>query len=161
MIIIEEMIWKSRTLTFTWDDSSTPPPREWTTQASGVCFTDEGRIVLVGDRHDCFLPGGHPEQGETVAEALAREVLEEACAVVEQCEYVGAIRVDDAAEAEPYFQTRWWARVKLLPFEPLHETTQRRLVAPDEFVAALNWNTGRIARAILEAALTVEARVAA
>jgi 8-oxo-dGTP pyrophosphatase MutT (NUDIX family) len=159
--ITEEVIWESCKLTCIWDDSPNLPPRERTTQASGVCFTDDGQIVLVGDGRGWCLPGGHPEQGETVVEALAREVLEEACAVVEQCAYLGAQRVDDPIEAEPYFQTRWWARVKLLPFAPRHETTERKLVAPDEFVAALNWNMGRIARAILEAALTVEARGAA
>lgn len=168
MKIVEQNEWEGRSLTVTWDDAPTLPPREQITQASGVCFVskdkdndngdDEPLIVLVGSGDGRWsLPGGHPEVGETMEAAFRREVLEEACAVVEECGYLGAQRVDDLANIDtgstPYYQTRFWARVRLLPFAPQHEMTERRLVRPDAFVATLNWNTSKTAQAILETAL--------
>jgi ADP-ribose pyrophosphatase YjhB (NUDIX family) len=159
MQIVEQALWKDRVLTVTWDDSPTLPPREQITQASAVCIADNGRIVLVGGGNDEWsLPGGHLEPGESLDDALMREIAEEACAIVERCVYLGAQRVDDPDRATPYFQTRWWARVRLEPFAPQYETTVRSLVSPDEFVSRLNWDTSRIARAVLDAALTAEAR---
>ena len=155
VLLVETAIWEGRLLTVTWDCTPGLPPRKQTTQASGVCYTSEGRILLVGDGKSWSLPGGHPEEGETIQEALRREVREEACALVERCVYLGTQRVDDPAEAAPYFQTRWWAQVTLQPFEPKHEMTARRLIAPDELVAILGWDTAQIAQAILEAAQAV------
>jgi ADP-ribose pyrophosphatase YjhB (NUDIX family) len=154
--LTEESVWEGRILRVTWKEGGTLPSRERITQASGVCFTDTGAIVLVGDGSGRWaLPGGHPEPGESAEEAFIREVAEEACAVVGQCAYLGAQKVEDPNEPAPYYQTRWWARVHLLPFHPEYETTERKLVPPDEFVAALNWDTSRIAQAVLEASLAV------
>src|SRR5262245_46398067 len=56
--------------------------------------------------------------------ALAREVLEEACAHVVYCRYIGCQRVEDIdAGGPPYYQTRFWARAELDEFRPEHETT--------------------------------------
>ena len=159
MRIVESNTWAGRELTVTWDDAPMLPPHHQITQASGVCFTDTGKIVLVGSGNGRWsLPGGHPEPGETIEETLIREIREEACAVVERCAYLGSQRVDDPAETVPYFQTRWWARVRLLPFEPRYETTERKLVDPHAFVATLDWNTTRIAQAILYAASMAQSR---
>lgn len=130
---------------------------ERTTQASGVCFTDTGQIVLVSGGDERWgLPGGHPETGETIEEALVREVWEEACAVVESAVYLGAQRVDDPAESAPYYQTRWWARVRVLEFKPEFEIRERRLIAPEDLVATLNWQTAATAEAVFQAALKVQ-----
>jgi ADP-ribose pyrophosphatase YjhB (NUDIX family) len=132
------------------------------TQASGVCFTEEGRIVLVaGPDRRWALPGGHPRPGEKAEEAFVREVREEACAVVQHLAYLGAQQVDDpevATGPRRTFQVRFWARVTLEPFEPRFETLDRKLVAPAAFVETLAWRTARIAQALLEAALAEEAR---
>jgi ADP-ribose pyrophosphatase YjhB (NUDIX family) len=64
-----------------------------------------------------MLPGGHPEGNETPQEALVREVWEEACAVVERAAYLGAQQVTDE-HGKTYYQTRFWARVKLESFTP-------------------------------------------
>lgn len=159
MRIVESNHWDGRSLAVTWDDTPTQPQLSRISQASGICFTESGQIVLVRSGNGAWtLPGGHPENGESIDQALVREVREEACAVVERYEYLGAQVVEDPSEAVPYAQTRWWARVRLLPFEPKHETVERCLVAPEEFVGALNWKTALIAQAILGAAIAVEER---
>ena len=135
------------------------------TQASGVCLTAGGQIVLVS-KDDSYwsLPGGHPEPGESLEAALAREVWEESCARAARIAYFGSQDVVDRGSPSPpyrYYQSRFWARVALEPFAPRFETRHRRLVMPCELVGALNWGATGIARAILSAALDAEHRLGA
>ena len=162
MSIIENLTWEGRTLTATWLPAPFMPAPEQVTQASGVCFTGSGKIVLVaGHVGKWALPGGHVEPGEALERTLAREVLEEACAIVTHSEYLGAQQVsdpDNPTGARAYYQARFWARVELKRFEPRFERTQRTLIAPSAFQSALRWRTERIAQAILDAALAAESR---
>ncbi len=161
MAVHETGMWEGRPLDLYWHQSLVPPKHGHVTQASGVCFTDDGLIVLVAGNNQVYgLPGGHPEFGETVKQTLVREVAEEACAVVPQLQYLGAVEVHDPlslSEPRRYYQTRFWARVALLPFVPAFETTQRVLVPPHDFLATLSWGTTRLAHALFEAAMEAEA----
>ena len=160
--IRESTRWEGRSLTVTWQRAPFLPPRDLVTQVSGVCFTSDGQIVLVSsDGSNWSLPGGHLEPGETLEEALAREAWEEACARISHLTYLGTQEVVDLESPAPpyrYYQGRFWARVSLEPFEPRFETRHRRLVAPQSFVAMLNWDTAAIAQEILSAALDAENR---
>jgi ADP-ribose pyrophosphatase YjhB (NUDIX family) len=162
MSISEPSTWEGRHLTVTWIAAPTRPPRALVTQASGVCFAEDGRIVLVAGPDGCWaLPGGHLEPGERAEGAFVREAREEACAVVQHLAYLGAQQVDDpecVAGPRRTYQVRFWARVTLEPFEPRFETGERTLVTPSRFVETLAWRTARIAGALLEAALAEEAR---
>lgn len=131
-----------------------PPPAR-IGQAYGLCFTADAQLVLVDIGGDFWtLPGGTIEPGETPEQALAREVDEEACAAVIDCAYIASQHVSDQHERP--FQSRWWARVRLEPWEPRHESVGRRLVGPDAFLAALSWETTRIAARLLEQALAID-----
>jgi 8-oxo-dGTP pyrophosphatase MutT (NUDIX family) len=141
-----------------WFDPPFLPPAEQTTQALAICFTSESKIVLVTwNGADWTLPGGTIEPGETLEQALAREVDEEACARLLACRYIGCQRVDELeGDRAPYYQTRFWARVRLEPFVPRHEMTERRLVAPDGFLEHLFWGRETSAARILERGLRIE-----
>jgi len=121
MQIKDQSTWEGRLLQITWNSGTPPPPREEVTQVSALCFTRTGKMLLIGAEDGVWsLPGGHPEDGESLEEALAREVAEEACAVVEHCVYLGAQKVEDPALSKPYYQTRYWARVRLKRFAALY-----------------------------------------
>jgi ADP-ribose pyrophosphatase YjhB (NUDIX family) len=146
-----------------WFDPPFRPPLHETTQALGVCFTGDHRIVLVTwNGAEWSLPGGRPEAGETLEQALAREVREEACARVTSSRYIGCQRVEELdGDLLTYYQARFWARVELDEFRPEHEMTARRLVEPEQFRATLFWGAETAAGLLLERGLAIERRDAA
>jgi 8-oxo-dGTP pyrophosphatase MutT (NUDIX family) len=132
------------------------PPADAITQAYGFCFTADGLVVVV-QASDGFwnLPGGQLDEGETAAEALVREVAEEACARVVESRYLACQHVWDPHAPDgrtSHYQTRWWARVELDPWEPRHEMIRRKLVTPDQVAATLSWSNTTIAERLLAAA---------
>ena len=159
-LIVQESTWAGRRLTMRWMPPAFVPPRELTTQVYGVCFTENRKIVLVttGDGR-WNLPGGHPEEGETLEAALEREVWEEARARVVRSQYIGCQQIEDPDALEGptlYYQARFWARVEIYPFKALYETTERRLVDPSELLDKLFWCDLPIAKAMLDCGLAVE-----
>lgn len=165
MSIAEEHVWNERRSIVTWHDASFLPPRALITQVSGICFTDDGLVVLVSvNGEDWSLPGGRTEEGETVQETLIREVREEACASVVSLAYLGAQEVRDLGDSEgsmTYYQTRFWARVRLNEFKPEYEIKERKLVPPSEINLSLRWHPSGILEAMMETALANEKRHAA
>jgi hypothetical protein len=87
-------------------------------------------------------------------------VREEGCARVADSRYIGCQRVDDPGHpAGPwrYYQARFWARVELLRWDPRHEIDERRLVRPEDFLAALSWGSAPSAAIILAEGRKAEA----
>jgi 8-oxo-dGTP pyrophosphatase MutT (NUDIX family) len=156
--IYDDIIQDGRPIRVTWRRPDFVPPRPLVTQASGVCFTEDGRVVLVTkDGISWQLVGGHPEPGESIEQAFVREVAEETGAeVLEMC-YLGAQEVnhpDNPDGMKVYYQARFWAKVRLGEFKPQFEVIERRCFAPKEVKAALAWQTVNVLDQLL--ALSVE-----
>jgi 8-oxo-dGTP pyrophosphatase MutT (NUDIX family) len=136
------------------------PPTELVTQALGLCFTADGLVVMVTwDGRQWTFPGGTVEDGESVEQALVREVAEEACARVVRYQYLASQHVADPLNPDgvsSYYQTRWWARVELGPWQPRHEMTGRRLVTVDQVLGTLSWRRKEIASRLLQLALDAD-----
>ena len=149
-----------RPATFTLMAPGWYPPAHLVTQAYGFCFSPDGQVVLVATDDGFWnLPGGTVEPGEHPADTLVREVAEEACAQVTGSRYLACQHVwDPQASAGPtsYYQTRWWARVELEPWRPVHETVARRCVPPSLVLEALSWRRKEIAGLLLDLALAAE-----
>jgi ADP-ribose pyrophosphatase YjhB (NUDIX family) len=128
-------------------------------QAYGMCFTEEGLIVLVvwGPANDLYwtLPGGTVEDGDTVRETLVREVCEESCGRVLRSRYLGCQEVI-GEHPRPHFQARFWARVALDLWDPRFEIAERRLVPPEAFLATLSWGDAPTAPELLRLALAAD-----
>jgi ADP-ribose pyrophosphatase YjhB (NUDIX family) len=144
-----------------WIPSPFVPPIEFTVQSSGVCFTDNGNIILVNDGKNWLLPGGAPEGKERLVETLIREVSEEACSNVMDCQYIGCIRNEHQSPVGEgcmpvFYKARFWARVKKERFNPQFEIKKRIEIQPDQFLSMLSWNARKTADEILEDALLVE-----
>jgi ADP-ribose pyrophosphatase YjhB (NUDIX family) len=135
------------------------PPQEQITQASGVCFTDDGGVVLVAiEPHQWTLPGGTLEPGESAQDALVREIAEEACAAVLECDYIASQHIwdpDKTSEPRSYYQSRWWAHVRLVVWDPHDESVDRIVVRPEAFLNTLCWREKTIARRLLALALDI------
>lgn len=162
--LVEEHL-KPRPWTATWLGPPFRPNPPNATQVYAICFVRDGRIVLIrltlkdGSAY-WNLPGGGIKPGETLEDCLHREVLEEARAVVTSCAYLGCQRVDDPHHPngpERHYQTRFCARVELLPWRPEHEAVERQLVKPGEFLSVLSWGSAATARVILEEGLYLNA----
>jgi ADP-ribose pyrophosphatase YjhB (NUDIX family) len=154
---IEEV---SRPGRFTLMATGWMPPTHLVTQALGLCFTADGLVVLVTwDGRQWSFPGGTVEDGESVEQALVREVAEEACARVVRCRYLASQHVADPLNPDgvaSYYQSRWWARVELGPWQPQDEMIGRRLVAPNQVLDVLSWQRKEIAHRLLQLALDVD-----
>lgn len=155
-----------RPWTATWIDPPFHPEPPDVTQAYAICFVPGEKIVLIRVALDdgspyWNLPGGGVKPGETLEDCLHREVMEEACARVRALAYLGCQRIDDPHHpAGPwrYYQARFWAALELRPWQPRHETLERRLVAPQEFLTTLAWGHAATAGVILEEGLRLNAR---
>ena len=129
-------------------DPRTYPARPFLA-VSATIYRD-GRVLLVrrarAPGRDLFsLPGGVVEAGETLAEAAAREVLEETGLTVEPVELAGHREVivrDAEGRVERHFvilsfACRWIAGEA----GPSDEVAEARWVAPDE-IAGLKTTSG-------------------
>ena len=73
---------------FKWVKAEVPRGLE-VRQVYGFIFSSDGRILLLEDEGQYNLPGGKPENSESINETLIREALEEGQVVISSPEYLG------------------------------------------------------------------------
>lgn len=109
------------------------------TQVYGVCFDDQGEIVVLSPdgKAGWNLPGGKPEGGEPWRATLLRAVRERVFAELGGSALLGAFAVSEPGRA-PYFQLCCAARIaKLDPMGPDPATGKafvRQLIPPSRFM---------------------------
>ncbi len=133
-----------------WHPPELPPPQGTRHGSGGICFTPEGGVVLVTQSGmDWEFPAGRPEGDEDWHATLVREVLEEACAVVQDATLLGYSRSACLKGEEAglvLIRSLWCAEVALRPWEPGHETTGRRVVPPDQALEQVRFGDWPLSR---------------
>ena len=108
------------------------PPEGRRHGATGICLTEAGGIVVISeDGMTWNFPGGRPEGEETWEQTLGREILEEACAVIEDARLLGFSRsrcVEGREQGLVLVRSVWLAQVRLLEWKPQFEVPFRRVV---------------------------------
>ncbi len=122
-----------------WLVSSHPsphPPDGTPHGSTAIALTASNDLVLVSQDGEIWdLPGGRPEPGEEPRATLDREMLEEACARVEDATLLGFMRgacIQGPEEGLIIVRSFWRASVSLLKWQPRYEMKHRCLVRPDE-----------------------------
>jgi 8-oxo-dGTP pyrophosphatase MutT (NUDIX family) len=161
--IVHEVVWEGRTITFSWFPAPAQPPLAG--RVYGVCTTTDGRIPLVRVHEDdrWFLPGGGVHPGESIADALGRELDEELGAVISASEYLGYQSAHDPENPFGAPQTDYhlffWCRVAMHEsFVSAHEVAEVRFVSPDNFRETLAWGSDPKSAALLDLALRADTR---
>lgn len=116
-----------------WHGPANPPLGGKRHGSAGICLTSEGQVVLVSsDDGDTWgFPGGRPIGDESWRETFERELSEEACARLGEASLLGfsqGICVEGHERGLVLVRAVWRATVTLLPWNPQHEMTHRRLV---------------------------------
>lgn len=121
------------------------------TQVSGYIFNEKNELLIVNNKENWTIPGGHPELYEYTLGTLIREVMEEACVSIKDIEYLGAVEVVDKEEI--YYQLRYFARVeKIHEFKDEWEVIDRKFVNLDNLNEYITWSNGKTFKAQLESA---------
>ena len=128
--------------------------------ANAFCVTADGQVVLISnDGVRWGWPGGRPEGDESWEQTLRREILEEACAVVNSARLLGFCRsvcLSGPEKGLVLVRSIWRAEIELMPWEPRFEIAYRRPVPPHELLLHLWMEEGFgpiYNRALVEAGL--------
>jgi len=144
MLLSEKSSFAGRPLTLIWHQTDSWPADAKISQVSAFCVSDAGLILIIKNEHGWGLPGGHPEENETVSQALEREVWEEAGVVIKSRQLVGYVEVDDPdnknIEGKHYLQLRFLCPIaEIKDFTADFETSERNFVKPEQLPQFISW----------------------
>lgn len=125
--------------TYEWIESEVPHGLE-IRQVYGFIFATDGRVLLLNDAGHFNLPGGKPEDKESIYETLVRESLEKVQTIIHSLEYLGYQLIEGS---ETFAQVRLAAIVdRFLPTDKDPSTGRqyrRLLVPPIQLNEYLEW----------------------
>jgi len=125
----------------------------------GLAFTEPGRLLLVLGDDGYQIPGGGVEEGESVEEALTRELMEEAGATVVRSRRIGAFLIEGLTNDHTDLHAFYWCHVTLdSDWVQPHDIFERVIVGAEAFLDTLPWGRSDPRAAfLLEEALAIDA----
>ena len=147
--------WNGQTITTIWKGPNEIRinDNDPITQALGICFTNEGNILLIRKPEGRWhLPGGHPEKGEDLTQTVLREVTEEANVNLSKTQLLGFSEIffpgnTDELEGEHYYQSRFACLISEINESKEDPATgitfERKFVTPIEFVEFIKWDDAK------------------
>ena len=113
----EDIIYKGQTYHLTWIKTDSLDNYSPITQVYGVCFDNEGNILIARSSESAQwqIPGGTPEENETIEQTLKRELLEEVDIEVKDIKVLGVQKVEVPNEPDKtHHQVRCICTIKKL-----------------------------------------------
>jgi ADP-ribose pyrophosphatase YjhB (NUDIX family) len=153
-ITSEQVTFDNRNITLSWFNTS-PDQNIKASQVSAYCIYDN-KLLLVKNKRGWGIPGGHPELGESLDEALARELNEEAGIIPGEytSKIIGWTKVEDpdniGVEGKESSQVKYLVVLNNLPeFVPNDEIFERTLINLEDFEKYVSWGTSPTGKAQL------------
>lgn len=129
-------------------------------QIYGVCFCKDKMVIVLNSKEGTWgLVGGKPEEGESIQQALQREVQEESNMQVLRWRPIGVQEVTDPDE-NIYYQLRVVCKVQ--PFgdftlDPAGTITEVKLIDPKDYKDYFDW--GEIGEKIVQRAVQLKPKL--
>jgi len=144
MCVKEQSNFAGRDLTLIWHEGRELPIDLSISQVSAFCVNDKNEILIIKNKHGWGLPGGHPENGESIEETLRREIKEESDCLISDFELLGYVEVldpqNDSIEGRHYVQLRFFCHLsKVGEFNGEFETTDRQFVSLEKIPEYVSW----------------------
>ncbi len=145
--ISEKSNWEGQDIVYTWVPTSDPISFTPVFQVYCICIDDKENILIIKDKR-WQIPGGTPEKGESVEQALRRELIEEAQVEVGQLLPLGVQEVSypnnpDKEQGDLFYQYRYLAHIeKINPMMPDPDTGrqyERLFVSFEEIDNYVKW----------------------
>ena len=140
--------YKGNKIKFTFYDGQNEKDFEPYTQSYGICFRDDGKIIIgftPGAYNNWLLPGGTREFGEDGFQALRRELDEELSLDIKKYHLIGAQKVDYLTEKKStHYQLRYAVIVKVKKLTPDPDSGlmwKRKAIDPKDFLKYIPWGT--------------------
>lgn len=157
MNLISTVELEGKKVTFTWIPTDSIDSYSPISQAYGICLNNQNEVLICHEpgREHWGLPGGGLELGETAAEALRREFMEEVDTEIDNIQPLGVQKVEESGKT--YYQSRFFCRAKNLLPQTLDPDTgliyERKFIPLADLNNYLKW--GRIGDAIIALAFDV------
>lgn len=146
-------LYKGTRVTNTWIRTGDIEKYSPITQVYGIVFNNKGEILVCRESKEggWIIPGGHPEEGESIEETLRRELLEEVDVEIDDIKPLGVQKAtfpDDPDKSKAIYQVRCIAKVKKLnpqtPDPANGSTWERKFVSASKVTNYVKWgNTGK------------------
>lgn len=142
-----EINYKGTRILNTWINTREVEKYKPITQVYGLIFNSGGEILICREKEigEWQIPGGHPEEEESIFQTLERELLEEVDVKVKNIIPLGTQKVSfpDNPEKPAFYQVRCIATLdNLLPQTPdpaSGNTWQRMFVPYEEVTNYVKW----------------------
>lgn len=141
--------WEGRTVTLTWIKSDSLTDFAPITQVYGICFDEKDRILVCRKPGESWqIPGGTPEQNESLEDTLRREFLEEVNVGIRNPKPLGVQQVDypdnpNKRSGDRFYQARYICELgELLSRKPDPASgvvRARRFVPSAEITKYVDW----------------------
>ncbi len=147
-------LYKGTKVTNTWIKTDNLENYSPITQVYGIVFNDKNEVIICRESNSgsWIIPGGHPEEGESIEQTLKRELQEEVDVEIEDIKPLGVQKVtfpDDVNSDKAIYQVRCIAKLKKLnsqtPDPANGNTWERKFIPASEITNYVKWGkTGEV-----------------